>query len=98
MLEDLKGDQEIDGKWGGESSFKCESALDSSGNPAAWTLKSLADDVEESGETAVFLDTAQRKALIAAAAAAAKSEPAESLNQPLPREARCRTRHSANVP
>jgi integrase len=41
------------------------------GNPAAWKLKSLAGDVEESGETAVFLDTAQRKAVIAAASPAA---------------------------
>jgi integrase len=37
------------------------------GNPAAWKLRSLSDNVEESGETAVFLDEAQRKALIAAA-------------------------------
>ena len=37
------------------------------GNPAAWKLRSLSDDVEDSGETAVFLDEAQRKALIAAA-------------------------------
>ena len=37
------------------------------GNPAAWKLKALSDDVEESGETAVFLDAAQRKALIAGA-------------------------------
>lgn len=39
------------------------------GNPAAWKLKALSDEVEESGETAVFLDAAQRKALIAAASA-----------------------------
>jgi integrase len=37
------------------------------GNPAAWALKALADDVEDSGETAVFLDAAQRRALIDAA-------------------------------
>jgi integrase len=37
------------------------------GNPAAWKLKALQDDVEDSGETAVFLDRAQRNALIAAA-------------------------------
>jgi integrase len=36
------------------------------GNPLAWSLKSLADDVEEEG-TAVFLDPSQRAALIAAA-------------------------------
>jgi integrase len=39
--------------------------------PAAWTLKALSDDVEEGGETAVFLDAAQRKAVIAAASPAA---------------------------
>jgi integrase len=37
------------------------------GNPAAWKLKALSDDVEESGETAVFLDAVQRKAVIDAA-------------------------------
>jgi len=37
------------------------------GNPAAWKLRALADDVDDSGETAVFLDPAQRKAVIAAA-------------------------------
>ena len=41
------------------------------GNAAAWKLKALADDIEERGETAVFLDSAQRKAVIAAAAPAA---------------------------
>ena len=41
------------------------------GNPAAWRLKALSDDVEEGGETAVFLDAAQRKAVIAAASPAA---------------------------
>jgi integrase len=41
------------------------------GNPAAWRLKALSDDVEEGGETAVFLDSAQRKAVIAAASPAA---------------------------
>src|SRR5215469_4571575 len=41
------------------------------GNPAAWRLKALTDDVEESGETAVFLDAVQRKAVIAAASPAA---------------------------
>jgi integrase len=41
------------------------------GNPAAWRLKSLTDDVEEGGETAVFLDATQRKAVIAAASPAA---------------------------
>jgi hypothetical protein len=41
------------------------------GNPAAWRLKALSDDVGEGGETAVFLDAAQRKAVIAAATPAA---------------------------
>jgi integrase len=41
------------------------------GNPAAWRLRALSDDVEEGGETAVFLDAAQRKAVIAAASPAA---------------------------
>lgn len=34
------------------------------GNPAAWRLKPLADDVDEEGETAVFLSLGQRKALV----------------------------------
>jgi integrase len=37
------------------------------GNPMAWRLKRLADDVEDDGETAVFLTPEQRKALVAAA-------------------------------
>jgi integrase len=37
------------------------------GNPAAWRLKPLADDVEDDGETAVFLSPAQRKAIIGTA-------------------------------
>ena len=37
------------------------------GNPTAWSLKPLADDVEDDGETAVFLTPDQRKALVAAA-------------------------------
>jgi integrase len=40
------------------------------GNPAAWKLKALSGDVEEGGETAVFLDATQRKAVIAAASPA----------------------------
>jgi integrase len=36
------------------------------GNPSAWTLQALRDDVEEGGETAVFLTAAHRKGLIAA--------------------------------
>jgi integrase len=39
------------------------------GNPSAWHLKPLSDDVEDEGETAVFLTPEQRKALIEAAAA-----------------------------
>jgi len=41
------------------------------GNPAAWKLKSLQDDVEDDGETAVFLDPDQRKSLVEAATPAA---------------------------
>jgi integrase len=37
------------------------------GNPSAWRVRPLADDVEDEGNTAVFLTAAQRKALIAAA-------------------------------
>ena len=41
------------------------------GNPVAWKLKALQDDIEDSSKTAVFLDRVQRKALIAAAEPAA---------------------------
>jgi integrase len=41
------------------------------GNPVVWKLRALSDDVDETGETAVFLDAAQRRAVIAAAAPAA---------------------------
>lgn len=41
------------------------------GNPVAWKLKPLQDDVEDDGETAVFLTPEQRKALIVAATPAA---------------------------
>lgn len=41
------------------------------GNPSAWDLEALQDDVDDSGETAVFLSPDQRKALIAAAEPAA---------------------------
>jgi integrase len=41
------------------------------GNPVAWKLRSLSDDIDEAGETAVFLDATQRKAVIAAASPAA---------------------------
>ncbi len=37
------------------------------GNPAAWKLKPLADEVDDDGETAVFLTPAQRKAIVGAA-------------------------------
>jgi integrase len=37
------------------------------GNPSAWRLNALADDIEDDGETAVFLDVEQRAAFIAAA-------------------------------
>lgn len=39
------------------------------GNPAAWKLKALQDDIEDSGETAVFLTPEQRRALVCAAEA-----------------------------
>jgi len=42
-------------------------ALGHIGNPDAWRMSRLADDVEDEGETAVFLSPTQRKALIAAA-------------------------------
>jgi integrase len=37
------------------------------GNPAAWDLEALTDDIEDSGDTAVFLNADQRRALIKAA-------------------------------
>jgi hypothetical protein len=37
------------------------------GNPATWMLRRLADDVEDEGETAVFLNAKQRQALIGSA-------------------------------
>jgi integrase len=37
------------------------------GNPSTWRLTPLSDDVEDDGETAVFLNARQRKDLIAAA-------------------------------
>lgn len=36
------------------------------GNPATWKLRALADDTEDEGDTAVFLDPGQRKALVEA--------------------------------
>ena len=41
------------------------------GNPSAWRLKALSDDVEEEGATAIFLSSTQRAGLIAAATPAA---------------------------
>lgn len=41
-------------------------ALGHVGNPAAWRIEPLADDVDDSGETAVLLTPEQRAALIAA--------------------------------
>jgi integrase len=38
------------------------------GNAAAWSLKALRDEIEDSGDTAVMLSPAQRSALIAAGA------------------------------
>jgi integrase len=42
-------------------------ALGHVGNPSAWSLVALADDVEDEGETAVFLDPDHRKGLLASA-------------------------------
>jgi integrase len=41
------------------------------GNPVVWRLRALSDDIDETGETAVFLDAVQRKAVIDAASPAA---------------------------
>jgi integrase len=41
------------------------------GNPVTWKLRALSDDIDETDETAVFLDAVQRKAVIAAASPAA---------------------------
>jgi len=41
------------------------------GNPVAWNLRALLDDIDETGETAVLLDAVQRKAVIDAASPAA---------------------------
>jgi integrase len=43
------------------------------GNSGAWILRPLADDVEDDGETAIFLSQGQRSAIIAAAGAQASS-------------------------
>ena len=45
--------------------------LGSVGNPTAWRLKPLADDVDDEGATAIFLSPGQRAGLIAAATPAA---------------------------
>lgn len=47
------------------AALNCAVELGHVGNPAAWRVQALADDAED--ETAVFLTTVQRKALIAAA-------------------------------
>jgi integrase len=41
------------------------------GNPAAWSLKPLTDDTDDEEGTAIFLDPAQRAALVAAASPSA---------------------------
>jgi len=48
---------------------KANKELGHVGNPAAWRLEALRDDVEDDGETAIFLNAEQRKALIGAASA-----------------------------
>ena len=47
--------------------LNCAVELGHAGNPGAWRVKALADDVEDDGETAVFLSPEQRKAMIDAA-------------------------------
>ena len=47
--------------------LNCAIELGHAGNPAAWRVKALADDVEDDSETAVFLTPEQRKAVIDAA-------------------------------
>jgi len=44
---------------------KAVGKLGYTGNPNAWTLEALADDLDESGDTAVFLTAEQRDRLIA---------------------------------
>lgn len=41
------------------------------GNPEAWRLRALADDIEDEGDTAVFLTAEQRRALLESASQAA---------------------------
>lgn len=52
-----------------QAGLNCALQLGHVGNPAAWTLTRLADEVEDDGETALFLTPPQRKALIAAVSA-----------------------------
>lgn len=47
--------------------LNCARALGHVGNPDAWKLKPLADDIEDDGETAVHLTPEQRKSLVEAA-------------------------------
>jgi integrase len=49
------------------AALNCAVELGHVGNPGAWRVKALADDIEDEGSTAVFLSPEQRKALIAAA-------------------------------
>ncbi len=44
--------------------LNCAIDLGHVGNPAAWKVAALSDDIEDEGETAVFLSADQRKALI----------------------------------
>jgi len=64
------------------------------GNPAAWKLTPLADDVEDDGETAVFLTADQRRALIAKASTNAASFSAGS-STPAPGRRSSRPRRSS---
>ena len=47
--------------------LNCAVELGHAGNLGAWRVKALADDVEDDGETAVFLSPKERKAVIDAA-------------------------------
>lgn len=46
--------------------LNCALELGHIGNPLAWTLPALGDDVEDEGDTAVFLTPEQRRGIIAA--------------------------------
>jgi integrase len=49
------------------AALNCAIELGHVGNPAAWRVRALSDDVDEAGETAIFLTVEQRKAIAEAA-------------------------------